>query len=324
MIDEPTYNGCANEPIRTRSRSPRVTCSGGRPPTREPSPDDRPPAARRDRRGVGAPARTPPRRHEARARRESARRVQPRVTQAVVAQRTTRSGQSAFDRRQHLVHLDVAQAHRLAAGSGADDGTGRRRRARPSRRRATTDRCATGASDRRCRRWACRRPRRCAPAPCRRDITARRRGRGRRCRRLTSAATASRRRATRHDSSSQRLLARPPKHDRASDHASRSAPATAANRSGGQRLFGHAAPGLSTAYRPPVPPRRSARTAESTLSIGNSGCVARMPSGSSSPRLIRTTCAFRPACTCRRRPGSCTRCRTAARGARARSATRTR
>src|SRR4029077_1909486 len=70
----------------------------------------------------------------------------------------------------------------------------------------------------------------------------------------------------------------------------RNSSANAANRSGGQRLLGQAAPGLSNAYAPPVCDSAQRATFESTSSIGNSGLPGVTPSGSSSPRFISTTC----------------------------------
>ena len=132
------------------------------------------------------------RRRRTRAAREAARARQttaPRGSDTAATRRET-----ALDGTEHFVDLDVEQAHRVEPAAAQMMALADRRRATPSRRPATRARCARGASARRCRRSACRPPRRYASDRCRPTPAPRRRGRARPGRQWRSAVTAPRRR----------------------------------------------------------------------------------------------------------------------------------
>ena len=142
------------------------------------------------------------------------------------------------------------------------------------------------------RRWACRRRRRGAAARCPRTPSVRPRahsasrsampvggrdprGAGRRARRPHPPA-----------------LPRPaPQHERRQAATSRRNAATSPNRSGGHRLFGHAAPGLISANgrSPPSVARTSPAQPTRPSASGKRIVISSMPSVRSSPRFLRMT-----------------------------------
>ena len=252
-----------HEPVRPRPRDlARLVEVTGRPERGTPRPPRPPPGPRRSSSASASPARAPARRTRTRAPRAGARdlhrsppgaRRRPDLRHAALQPGGARSPPAPRP-------PECRRGTSSRACSAAGDGTGRRRRATRSRRPATTVRCATGASGRRCRQWACRRRRRCARDRCRRTRTARRRARARRDPRWTWAATGVA--APADAATTSRASDSSPGPQTTTDVSacrSRSAAATAPSRDGAHRLVGHAAPGLSSAYRPPVRAATSSR-----------------------------------------------------------------
>ena len=246
ITEEPTYSGCATQRYgpddRDLARLAQV--AGGPDPHRLAARGDRHADRQRPTRSA-APAPGRGRRTRSRARRACA----PGVATSQHQPRDASGGQPALDRLEHLGDLDVEQAHAIARAAAQVMALADRVPRHGDVERRPSDRCAPGASARRCRRSACRPRRRCASDRCRPTPSARRRrASATRSAIVVCGDTIAAPSAPATTSVGQRLLAGPPQHDRRQPVPRRAArDAIAASRAGGQRLFGHAAPGLSSA-----------------------------------------------------------------------------
>ena len=239
--------------IRARRRSPRATCSDGRRPRsaalrrrrdqRMPS-GERSPASAAPATSTSTPNTKPSAHAQARQHRDQRRQRARSATRGASAasRRSTASSTSATSMSSRHMRSQPAAAQMMTLAD------------RVARHgdvvAATTVRCAPGASARRCRRSACRRAAAMCVGPVSPDTITRRAARQRDeigNRRLRRQRSPRRRRAATTSAASV-CFARPPQHDRLQPvplaQRRRRAPPS---RAGGQRLFGHAAPGLSSA-----------------------------------------------------------------------------
>ena len=163
-----------------------------------------------------------------------------------------RRRQTTLDSLDHLGQLNVVDAGERCAGSVDDTGTNTRRCARRRCRPRTRDRCVRRESDRTARRAACRPP----PPMCNGPVSPKS-GCARACAianrsviDVAGAASAAPLDA-RETCCASDCSPGPHRTSERSPNRSRIAAASAPKRSAGHRLFGHAAPGLITAYGAP-------------------------------------------------------------------------